>query len=63
MESRISVPARANSNLLDLKPVNRRSVRGQSWQLGVLSCNASSRYLATTSEQTEDFMHAVLVVI
>jgi hypothetical protein len=29
----------------------------------VLSCIVGSRYLAKTSEQTEDFMHAVVVVI
>jgi hypothetical protein len=36
-----------------------------SWRSGsaVLSCIVSSRYLATTSEQTEDFMCAIVVVI
>jgi hypothetical protein len=36
-----------------------------SWsrRLAVLSCSVTSRYLATTSEQTEDFTCTVVVVI
>jgi hypothetical protein len=45
------------------KPVSQQSGRGRSRRLAVLSCTVSSHYLATTSEKTEDFMCAVVVVI
>jgi hypothetical protein len=36
---------------------------GQSQQLAASSCIAGSHCLAATSEQTEDFMYAVVLVI
>jgi hypothetical protein len=57
-----SVPMLYNEDQLE-KPESRQSVRGRSRQFSVLSYIVSSRYLATTSEQTKDLMCAVVVVI
>jgi hypothetical protein len=52
-----------NEGQLD-KPVSRQLwVGGWSQWLAVLNCIVSSQYPATTSEQTEDFMCNVVVVI
>jgi hypothetical protein len=47
---------------LDMR-VSRQSVGGRSRQLAVLCCIVSSRYLAITSEKTEGFMCALVVVM
>jgi hypothetical protein len=52
------VLARASSNLTD-RPTGARELIVNRRQVSA----ASSRYLATTSEQTEDFMRAVVIVI
>jgi hypothetical protein len=63
-ELRLTVLARTNCNLpKKLKPVIRQSVGGWSQRLTVLSCTVSSWYLETTSEQAEDFMCNVIVLI
>jgi hypothetical protein len=54
-----SVPTLYNKDQLD-KPPSRQSVWGQSWQLAALSCIVGSSYLATISDQTKDFMCAVV---
>jgi hypothetical protein len=51
-----------NKDQLDMR-VSQYSVRTQSQRLEVLSCIVSSHYLAMTSEQTEDFTRAVVIVI
>jgi hypothetical protein len=45
------------------KPVSQHSVGDLSRQLAFLSCIVIGRYLATTCEQMEDFMCAVVVVM
>jgi hypothetical protein len=42
--------------------VSQSEVGAGSWQ-SVLSCTVSSHHLAKTSEQTEDFMCAVVIMI
>jgi hypothetical protein len=53
-EAKITVLAKANSNLTD-QPTG--------YQSRVLRCTVRYRYPTTTSEQTEHFMWAVVVVI
>lgn len=49
---RTTVVVSASSNLLDWKPVSSR-------RLAILSCNVSSRYLATTNEYKSNRRHYV----
>jgi hypothetical protein len=57
-----SMPWLYNEDQLD-RPVSQQSVRGRSQWLAILNYTVSNHYLATTSEQTEDFMCAVVVII
>jgi hypothetical protein len=61
LETKISVLASASSNLLDW--TGQLSVGRRSRRLAVLSCVVSSRYLATTSVQTEAFTRALVALI
>jgi hypothetical protein len=61
MEPRITVLARASSNL-PASQVGQSDVRFGGWQ-SVWSYTVSSYCLAVTKVQTEDFMHTVVVVI
>jgi hypothetical protein len=60
LEPRMTVLARASSNFPD--PTSQ-SVRGWGLRLSVLSCIVNSRYLAPASEQTEDFICSVALVM
>jgi hypothetical protein len=59
----LSVQALESTSCLSYLSYATTAIRDQNWRLAILSCTVSSHYLAMTSEQTEDFMSDIVVVI